>query len=275
MLGKSYRVPRYPIRPGDYTAPDEWFEVFTQQPVRSLIVRPSRCSVTRSPHVKLEGKAWSGAGDVVMVELSYDAGLTWTPARLSPPANKWAWQRWTANITLPSQGVWNIFVRATDHTGATQPMLVPSWNPGGYANNQMMKIDVEVLADDEESAAPHCTVCGHVYDPTKDCGGRLDPARDCGGGVAFEDLPETWRCPVCGAAKSRYRRVATAEGTALWVEHALPSEALVDGRGAPVDLWKLSTFVLSCAVAVLLYLRRREAASARDCQDAMSFTALH
>lgn len=138
-------MPVYPLRPGDYTAPDSWFQVFTQQPVRSLIVRPPRCSVARDRRVRFEGKAWSGAGDVSRVELSHDHGATWLPVTLAPPANKWAWQRWEANVTLPSLGHWEVFVRATDHTGAAQPMLVPGWNPGGYGNNQAMKIDIQVL----------------------------------------------------------------------------------------------------------------------------------
>ena len=40
-----------------------------------------------------------------------------------------------------------------------------------------------------------CTVCAHVYDAEKD-----------GGGVPFEELPTDWKCPVCGAPKSAYRR---------------------------------------------------------------------
>lgn len=51
-----------------------------------------------------------------------------------------------------------------------------------------------------------CTVCGHVYDPVKD-----------GNGVAFEDLPDTWTCPVCGAAKSKYSPVALDNGSVVWV----------------------------------------------------------
>lgn len=48
-----------------------------------------------------------------------------------------------------------------------------------------------------ESALPAsfvCSVCSHVYDAEAD-----------GGGMAFEDLPETWVCPVCGQPKSAYK----------------------------------------------------------------------
>jgi rubredoxin len=48
-----------------------------------------------------------------------------------------------------------------------------------------------------------CERCAHIYDPVRD-----------GGGKAFEDLPDTWACPVCGALKSAYFQV---EGTGQWV----------------------------------------------------------
>ncbi|MBN2178660.1 MAG: rubredoxin [Deltaproteobacteria bacterium] len=44
-----------------------------------------------------------------------------------------------------------------------------------------------------------CTVCGYVYDPAEgDSEGGI-PA-----GTAFENLPDDWTCPVCGAAKDEF-----------------------------------------------------------------------
>lgn len=37
-----------------------------------------------------------------------------------------------------------------------------------------------------------CSVCGHVYDPAEN------------GGVAFEDLPDDWRCPRCKQTKDKF-----------------------------------------------------------------------
>jgi sulfite oxidase len=145
MNGKSYRLPKRPLRPGDYGAPDADFAIFTTQPVRSLIVRPPRCTATSNATVAFSGKAWSGSGDVRRVELTHDSGLTWIPAAVEPPANRWAWQSWELTLALPSPGVWYVHARATDETGVTQPMLATAWNPGGYANNQAMQVDVEVL----------------------------------------------------------------------------------------------------------------------------------
>ena len=44
-----------------------------------------------------------------------------------------------------------------------------------------------------------CTVCGYVYDPEKG-----DPDGGIAPGTAFEDIPDDWVCPVCGASKSDF-----------------------------------------------------------------------
>jgi rubredoxin len=48
----------------------------------------------------------------------------------------------------------------------------------------------------------NCTVCGYVYDPEKG-----DEASGIAPGIAFEDLPEDWTCPVCGAPKEMFEKV--------------------------------------------------------------------
>jgi rubredoxin len=44
-----------------------------------------------------------------------------------------------------------------------------------------------------------CSVCGYVYNPA-------DGDSDSGiaAGTSFEDLPEDWVCPVCGAGKDAF-----------------------------------------------------------------------
>ena len=44
-----------------------------------------------------------------------------------------------------------------------------------------------------------CQVCGYVYDPALG-----DPAGNIPPGTAFENLPETWVCPVCGVPKDQF-----------------------------------------------------------------------
>ena len=44
-----------------------------------------------------------------------------------------------------------------------------------------------------------CSVCGYIYDPEKG-----DPDSGVEPGTAFEDLPDDWVCPVCGAGKDQF-----------------------------------------------------------------------
>lgn len=39
-----------------------------------------------------------------------------------------------------------------------------------------------------------CTVCGYIYDEGKE-------------GVKFEDLPDDWKCPLCGVGKDMFEKV--------------------------------------------------------------------
>jgi rubredoxin len=44
-----------------------------------------------------------------------------------------------------------------------------------------------------------CSVCGYIYDPAAgDSDSGIAP------GTAFEDLPDNWVCPVCGAGKADF-----------------------------------------------------------------------
>lgn len=44
-----------------------------------------------------------------------------------------------------------------------------------------------------------CNACDYVYDP--DLG---DPGNGIAPGTAFEDLPDSWACPDCGAGKDEF-----------------------------------------------------------------------
>jgi len=46
-----------------------------------------------------------------------------------------------------------------------------------------------------------CEVCGYVYDPEKG-----DPDNGIAPGTKFEDLPDEWVCPVCGASKDAFHK---------------------------------------------------------------------
>ncbi len=47
-----------------------------------------------------------------------------------------------------------------------------------------------------------CRVCGYIYDPAKG-----DPDNGINAGTAFENLPEDWVCPSCGANKDLFDKL--------------------------------------------------------------------
>ncbi|MBM4400346.1 MAG: rubredoxin [Crenarchaeota archaeon] len=49
-----------------------------------------------------------------------------------------------------------------------------------------------------------CIVCGYIYNPE-----RGDPEHNIQPGTLFEQLPESWTCPVCGAPKSQFVKQQT------------------------------------------------------------------
>jgi len=47
-----------------------------------------------------------------------------------------------------------------------------------------------------------CTICGYIYDPEAG-----DPDFGVEPGTPFEELPNSWVCPVCGAPKDAFEKI--------------------------------------------------------------------
>ncbi|WP_292727967.1 rubredoxin [Methanoculleus sp.] len=47
-----------------------------------------------------------------------------------------------------------------------------------------------------------CSLCGYIYNPAIG-----DPAHGVEPETTFENLPASWKCPRCGAPKSRFVKV--------------------------------------------------------------------
>ena len=145
MSGYSYRVPAYPVAPGA-TPPAEEMRVATAWVVKSLITRPRpQREVAAGETVPAGGHAWAGENRVARVMVSTDFGITWQEARLTAPANRYAWYHWQAEVAFPNRGYYEIWARAFDHTGDAQPFRQP-WNPKGYLGNVVHRVPVLVTA---------------------------------------------------------------------------------------------------------------------------------
>lgn len=77
-------------------------------------------------------------------------------------------------------------------------------------------------------AAYICNACGWEYDPQQG-----DPDGGIAPGTAWEDIPDDWVCPVCGAGKEEFEPIAGAPSAnpAADAEAATPSSVLIVGSG--------------------------------------------
>lgn len=145
MGGQAYRVPCETVAPGSKVA-DEDMCIIESMPVKSLVTYPK--SGIRAPLNEAQvvrGHAWAGDLSVSEVLTSIDFGQTWQKASLERPANRHAWQHWSTKVTFPQKGYYEIWARAVDSNGKSQPMVLPGWNPKGYLNNACHRIAIEVV----------------------------------------------------------------------------------------------------------------------------------
>jgi rubredoxin len=47
-----------------------------------------------------------------------------------------------------------------------------------------------------------CQICGYDYDPEAG-----DPDNGVAAGTAWEDVPDDWACPICGAGKDAFEEL--------------------------------------------------------------------
>jgi rubredoxin len=47
-----------------------------------------------------------------------------------------------------------------------------------------------------------CVICDYIYDPALG-----DPDSGVAAGTLFEDIPDDWVCPICGADKSIFEAI--------------------------------------------------------------------
>lgn len=53
---------------------------------------------------------------------------------------------------------------------------------------------IDEKVENSNSNKYRCIVCGHIYDDSKEQ-------------VKFEDLPDDWKCPVCGVSKDKFEKI--------------------------------------------------------------------
>jgi DMSO/TMAO reductase YedYZ molybdopterin-dependent catalytic subunit len=88
--------------------------------VNSIIVRPKNSSILAAGRHIISGWAWS-AWDIADVDVSTDAGITWTKAQTEPSEPVHAWQNFMLDWLVETPGEYQLACRAIDTKGRTQP----------------------------------------------------------------------------------------------------------------------------------------------------------
>ncbi len=144
MTGDAYRVPCNPVAPGEKVKENDMC-IIESMPVKSLITFPkSGATIKEGKQLNIRGHAWAGELEISKMEYSIDFGATWKECPVKKSANRLAWQHFSASIGFPKKGYYEIWAKATDTQGTSQPMLLPGWNPKGYLNNACHRIAVKV-----------------------------------------------------------------------------------------------------------------------------------
>jgi len=113
--------------------------------VKSEIFRP-RVYETLDPNqlYTIVGAAWAGEVEVTEIEVSTDAGLTWSRAKFFDPAQRHAWRRWKFDWLTPKKpGRYTLIARAKSADGSVQPEKHEQ-NYGSYVINHPLPIEVFV-----------------------------------------------------------------------------------------------------------------------------------
>ena len=142
FMNPGYRLPNEPVRPGETVNPENTHPI-TALSVKSVISGPTDGSNLKAGKISIHGTAWAGEADIAKVEISTDAGATWSPAALGREQSHYAWRLWTYDWKASKTGEYKIMSRATDNQGRTQP-ATPVWNPSGYLYNAVDQVNVHV-----------------------------------------------------------------------------------------------------------------------------------
>ncbi len=140
-MSPGYRMPNQLVKPGEAVKPEDT-HALTELNVKSVIAVPGADTDLKAGTIQVHGAAWAGEAEVVKVEISTDNGASWKQARLDHQKARYAWRLWSYRWNAKS-GDYAILSRATDRRGRTQPMAA-DWNPGGYLNNSVDRVNIHV-----------------------------------------------------------------------------------------------------------------------------------
>jgi DMSO/TMAO reductase YedYZ molybdopterin-dependent catalytic subunit len=136
----AYRIPvgEFPIRDRFITQEDAISTPITEIVVNSLITSHRDGARIQAGQITVSGIAWDGGYGIRTVEVSTDAGKTWSAAKLGEDLGRYAFRPWSFDFNA-KRGKNTVMVNATNMIGQTQTSKL-LFNGAGYHNNVMQSI---------------------------------------------------------------------------------------------------------------------------------------
>jgi DMSO/TMAO reductase YedYZ molybdopterin-dependent catalytic subunit len=149
-------------------------------PIHARIIQPGYQETIALGTYTVTGTAFAGDGkEIVKVEVSTDAGETWSPARLVNYFVPNVWMYWEYDWEIPQVGPHEIFARTVDSAGSLQHDGTSNFGWKGFG------VPIDVDYDDDNDAVPDSKDnCVGVHNPS-----QRDADGDGLGNPCDEDCP--------------------------------------------------------------------------------------
>lgn len=137
-------------------------------------------------------------------DIQYKTGVTGAPIVLQDTVGYMECEV----LSVTDVGTHTIFIGKVvecDILGESDPMTYAYYHQvKGGKSPKTAPTYVKEEPEKKKSAGPakyRCKICGYIYDPAVG-----DPEGGINPGTSFEDLPDTWTCPICNAPKSEFEK---------------------------------------------------------------------
>jgi DMSO/TMAO reductase YedYZ molybdopterin-dependent catalytic subunit len=145
-MKSAYRVPvgRFPLVARFSSQDTDANTPITEMVVNSLITSHDDGSDVRAgAPLAIGGVAWDAGYGIRAVEVSTDAGRTWTAAQLGEDLGRFAFRTFSLPVTPSAKGKLAVTARAVNKVGQTQTAELIQ-NPAGYHHNVMHTVTLNV-----------------------------------------------------------------------------------------------------------------------------------
>ena len=142
----AYRIPngKFPIVQRFLSQETGVNTPITEMVVNSVITAPAAGDAVRAGEaLAVKGMAWDAGYGITLVEVSTDAGQTWTRASLGPDPGRYSFRPWSFSAKPDRSGPLTVMARAMNAIGQTQTTALIQ-NPAGYHHNLMHRVTVNV-----------------------------------------------------------------------------------------------------------------------------------